>query len=63
MATCLESNIDWAEKTFGTESEEYGRALNNPSYCMLPDGHEGPHEFVPGSEIVICQFEEGAECS
>lgn len=23
------------------------------STCMLPDGHDGPHEFVPDNEIII----------
>lgn len=31
------------------ESGEYP----NTSTCMLLDGHAGPHEFTPDSEIVI----------
>jgi hypothetical protein len=23
------------------------------STCMLPDGHDGPHEFTPDDQIVI----------
>jgi hypothetical protein len=31
------------------ESGEYP----NTSTCTLPDGHYGPHEFTPDSEITI----------
>lgn len=24
-----------------------------PSTCLLPDGHAGPHEWTPDSEIII----------
>jgi hypothetical protein len=27
--------------------------------CMLPDGHDGPHEWTPDSEIVV-QFSDKA---
>jgi hypothetical protein len=23
------------------------------STCLLPDGHDGPHEFTPDTEIVV----------
>lgn len=34
-------------------SDAWAEAFNNPATCMLLDGHEGPHEFVPDSEIVV----------
>ena len=29
------------------------------STCLLPDGHDGPHEFTPDSEIMVT-FSESA---
>jgi hypothetical protein len=26
---------------------------DSDSTCMLDDGHDGPHEFTPDSEIVV----------
>jgi hypothetical protein len=39
------------------ESGEYP----NGSTCMLLDGHDGPHEFTPDSEIVIGFYAAEAE--
>lgn len=37
------------------ESGEYP----NGSTCMFLDGHDGPHEFTPDSEVVIGFYAEG----
>ena len=26
---------------------------NGPATCMLPDQHEGDHEFTPDAEIIV----------
>ena len=39
---CWESEREWIEETYG------GRT------CMLPEGHDGPHEWTPDDEIVLC---------
>jgi len=37
----------------GADPEEIWDAYVNPGTCLLPEGHEGPHDFVPDSEILI----------
>jgi hypothetical protein len=59
MATdfpCLQSEYSYLCDTFGEfSSEVVNWVVNAPpfSVCNLPDGHDGPHEFVGGGEIVI----------
>lgn len=50
---CWKSNVEWAEETFGCCSDEWADSANNPGTCMLEYGHEGPHEFVSDSSIII----------
>jgi hypothetical protein len=48
--------MEWLEETYGHRSEEYIDAQCSDDYggtCMLPEGHRGPHEFTPDSEIVV----------
>jgi hypothetical protein len=43
---------------FDFESSEY---LQMPGHtCMLPDGHDGPHEPTPDAEIMIGFAEDSA---
>ena len=34
-------------------SDEWAKAFNDPGVCMLPAGHEGPHEYTPDGEIEV----------
>jgi len=34
-------------------SDAWAEAFLNPATCMLENGHEGPHDFVPDGEIVV----------
>lgn len=50
----------WKDKTehitdlHGFGSDEWAESFNEPSAtCMLESGHEGPHEFVPDSQIGV----------
>ncbi len=49
MPHCWEDS--WGDKIYGPEPR---------SSCLLPDGHDGPHEWTADSEIII-QFAEEAE--
>jgi hypothetical protein len=41
----------WADVRDGLELWE---SIDMPgATCFLPDGHDGPHEFTPDSEVVI----------
>lgn len=50
---CWQSRNDWLEKhDFDTYAAEFFE--NKPDCCcMLPDGHDGPHEWTPNDEIVV----------
>lgn len=61
MSHCWKSNVEWAEETYGYCSDEHADAMNNTSTCLLPDGHDGPHEFVPDDEIGISFAGAGSE--
>jgi hypothetical protein len=50
---CWMSNTEHAKLTHGIASDEWAEAFNNPSTCMLPDGHAGPHQWTPDGEIEI----------
>ncbi len=49
----------WADKVsqFEPSTPEWLEALENNGTCLLPAGHEGPHEWTPDQEVVV-QFEE-----
>lgn len=53
MTHCWKGNDEDIE--FG--SDEWAEAFLNPATCMLEAGHEGPHEFVPDSEIGVTFIE------
>ena len=50
----MSKRILWAENTFGSLSDEYiNTYINGNATCMLPAGHDGPHEWTPDDEIVV----------
>jgi len=53
MVHCWKLKSEYMAEIYGEDSEEYIKALANDGICLLPDGHEGPHEFVPEDEVVI----------
>ena len=57
MVHCWELKSEYMAEVYGENSEEYFDALVNEGICLLPAGHEGPHEFVPEDEVGI-RFEE-----
>ncbi|MDY0059811.1 MAG: hypothetical protein RBU45_08385 [Myxococcota bacterium] len=51
---CWQDRLDWVwQKGAKLGSPEYLDAIEHPATCMLPAGHEGPHEWMPDEEIVI----------
>lgn len=55
---CWTSKREWASATFGPYSDEYFDTYeecggSGDSVCMLPDGHEGPHEWTATSDIAV----------
>jgi len=45
----------WADKASQYEigTEEWVDAVVNSATCLLPDGHDGPHEWTPDEEFEI----------
>ena len=52
---CWEGKGEWIEERFGFRSQEYLEYLADEDRCtcMLPRGHDGPHEWTPDKNIVI----------
>lgn len=50
---CWTGKTEYMEEKFGYGSEEWAEAFNNNGTCMLPDGHEGEHEFTPDNQILV----------
>lgn len=40
------------EEAFGEDSPQHLSALDNDGSCLLPDGHDGPHEWTPEEFVV-----------
>jgi hypothetical protein len=61
---CWTGKSEWIKETYGMESEEYcAYQATREEYghtCMLPAGHDGPHEFTPDIQIVV-EFQESRE--
>jgi hypothetical protein len=55
MPICFISKWDWAEATYGPDSPEYLAVTEEdcPSTCVLPKGHDGPHEWTRDDEVVF----------
>jgi len=45
----------WAGKADQYEigADEWAEAMAHPATCLLPDGHDGPHDWTPDEEIII----------
>lgn len=51
---CWQDRLDWVwQQGAKLGSPAYLDALEHPATCMLPAGHEGPHEWTSDEEIVI----------
>lgn len=50
---CWTGNDEAAEQEHGFGSPEWAEAYQEPATCMLPHGHEGPHEFTPDDRIGV----------
>jgi hypothetical protein len=53
---CWQGKREWIEDTYGDTSDEYYdyMASDEPSStCMLLEGHDGPHAWTNGNEIVV----------
>lgn len=54
MVHCWKGNDEHIEDTFGFHSEEHLATYADDfvsSTCMLENGHDGDHDFVPDSDI------------
>lgn len=66
-AHCWKGYAEWVCEHYGVkhwwEAPDEAKALIigdgdlntgfNDATCLLPDGHEGPHEWTPDNEIII----------
>ena len=51
---CWKDRLEWAEEHYGVGSKAWKIASGAPSAsCMLPDGHDGPHEWVEDKQIKV----------
>jgi hypothetical protein len=53
---CWTSKREWCEQTYGHASTEYLDTYDIPggdATCLLPAGHDGPHEWTPDGGIVV----------
>ena len=53
-AHCWTDKHDWADEEYGWGSEKHLEIYDAPNAtCMLWEGHDGPHDWVPDSEITV----------
>jgi len=58
---CWKGKREWIEETQGVGSPEWcaivGDYYSDEPYhdatCLLPAGHDGPHDFTPDEEIMV----------
>jgi hypothetical protein len=54
MVHCWKDEREHIEETYGIGSAEWCASFDGPGgTCMLPDGHDGPHQFTPDDAIVV----------
>lgn len=53
MAYCWTDELEFIEETGGYASDEYIQALNRSRTCLLPDGHDGAHEWTDDDDIRV----------
>lgn len=51
MTHCWANYLDTLE--FGSDEWAHAMASGESATCLLPDGHEGPHLWVPDSDIRV----------
>ena len=60
---CWKDRLEYIMETHGEYSDEYNDYImedDSHSMCLLPDGHDGPHEWAPTSGITL-EFVDGRE--
>ena len=51
---CWKDQLEDAEERFRIGSKEWAAVYDGPGgSCMLPIGHDGPHEFTPDDQVVV----------
>jgi hypothetical protein len=51
---CWQDKREWMARTHGEHSDEaIDTYMNGNGTCLLPAGHEGPHEWTPDDQIVV----------
>lgn len=54
MLHCWMDYRTWAEEQHGFHSDEHLSTYSEPGKtCLLEDGHDGPHEWTPDSDITV----------
>lgn len=53
LPRCWWSNVEFAILRNGVKSPEYRDALAHPGTCLLPSGHEGPHEWTFDGDVTF----------
>lgn len=54
MTHCWKGLIEEVEEKYGFGSAEWAECVvAGGQTCMLENGHVGPHEFMPDSEILV----------
>ena len=50
---CWAGNAEHAEREHGYWSPEHRAADARRAICLLPDGHDGPHEWTPLEDVAV----------
>lgn len=50
---CWKDYHEWLEENGQYMSDEWANAFSDGGTCMAADGHAGPHEFIPDSDVSI----------
>ena len=51
---CWKGKVQHMEEEYGFGSTEWAEAVcEGDGTCMLPAGHDGPHEWTPDDQIIV----------
>lgn len=59
---CWEDLHDWAAQTYGWGSDKWAEIYSGDNAtCMLPAGHEGPHQWTDDKKIGVTFLPDDSE--
>jgi len=64
MTHCWKDYREHIEETCGVGSDAWNASFDRSGgTCMLPEGHDGPHEFTADDQIMVVVGEDNAKPS